>query len=637
MRALNSLERNTLGIIGVVLAIVLFVALNLLSTITLRSAQLDLTEGKLFTLSDGTREVLSKIEEPIKLRFYASRSLTDRSPIHGNYMSRVREFLENYVDLANGKLILEIHDPEPYSAIEDEAVAYGLQGVPLSETGEQGYFGLAGTNSTDDEEKIPFFNLQREQSLEYDLTRLVFDLSKPKQKVVGLINALNMDSDPLNRRAPWAMTDRLKQFFEVKTVAPTQPFIDEDIDVLMIAHPMELSKRLVYAIDQFILRGGRALVFVDPHSEYTVGFNQATRRPGGGNTASGYEIKALLDAWGVNVDLDHFVGDHAYAVKVQTSALGASAAVDYLPWFQTDARVMSDDDVVTSELKQVFFASSGAITLKKDAKTTLTPLITSSVKSSLQDLKLIMTRPNPLAVLEGFKADNTKHVLAARVQGPVKTAFPDGPPKLEGEKKEDRDKVVKAHLAESKESVNLILVADTDMLADRFWTQTQDFFGRKMVIPTSSNGDFVTNSVDNLTGSNALISLRSRGESARPFHRVTQIQKAAEFKYRKTEKSLRDKMSELETKLSGLQKQTTGTGTVIVSDKQKAAMLGLRNQLIGIRRQLRGVQHALKRDIETLDTQLKILNIWAMPLIISLIAVVLAVIRRRKRHHPVVA
>ena len=637
MRALNSLERSTLGVIGVVLAIVLFVALNLLSTITLRSAQLDLTEGKLFTLSDGTREVLSKIEEPVKLRFYASRSLTDKSPVHGNYISRVREFLENYVDLANGKLILEIHDPEPYSAIEDEAVTYGLQKMPLDTTGQQGYFGLAGTNSTDDEEKIPFFNLQREQSLEYDLTRLVYDLSKPKQKVVGLINALNMASDPLNRRAPWAMTDRLKQFFEVKDIAPTQPFIDEDIDVLMIAHPMELSKRLVYAIDQFILRGGRALVFIDPHSEYTVGFNQATRRPGGGNTASGHVIKDLLDAWGVKMDFEKFVGDQTYAVKVQTSAMGTQAAVDYLPWFQTDARVMSDDDVVTSELKNVFFASSGSLTLKKDAKTTLTPLITSSAQSALQDLKLVMSKPNPIAIFEKFKADDTKHVLAARLQGPVKTAFPDGPPKLEGEKKEDRDKVVKAHLAASKEAVNLIIVADTDMLADRFWTQTQDFFGRKMVIPTSSNGDFVTNSVDNLTGSNALISLRSRGESARPFHRVMEIQKAAEFKYRKTEKSLQDKMSELETKLNGLQKQTTGTGTIIVSDKQKTAMMGLRNQLLGIRRQLRGVQHALKRDIETLDTRLKILNIWAMPLIISLVAVILAIMRRRKRHQPVVA
>lgn len=637
MRALNSLERNTLGIIGIVLAIVLFVSLNLLSTLTLRSAQLDLTEGKLFTLSDGTREVLSKIEEPIKLRFYASRSLTDMSPIHGNYISRVREFLQNYVDLADGKLILEIHDPEPYSAIEDEAVAYGLQGVPLSETGEQGYFGLAGTNSTDDEEKIPFFNLQREQSLEYDLTRLVYDLSKPKQKVVGLINSLNMASDPLNRRAPWAMMERLKQFFEVRDIAATQPFIDEEIDVLLIAHPLDLSKRLVYAIDQFILKGGRAMVLLDPHSEYTVGFNQATRRPGGGNTASGHVIKGLLDAWGVKMDFEKFVSDRAYAVKVQTSTMGTKAAVDFLPWFQTDARVMSDDDVVTSELKNVFFASSGSLTLKKDAKTTLAPLITSSAQSALQDIRLVMTKPNPLAIFEKFKADDKKHVLAARLQGPVKTAFPDGPPKLEGEKKEGRDKVVKAHLAESKDPVNLIIVADTDMLADRFWTQTQDFFGRKMVIPTSSNGDFITNAVDNLTGSNALISLRSRGESARPFHRVIKIQKAAEFKYRKTEKSLRDKMSELETKLSGLQKQSSGTGTIIVSDKQKTAMLGLRKQLIGIRRQLRGVQHALKRDIESLDTRLKILNIWAVPLIISVIAIGLAVVRRRRRHQPVVA
>jgi ABC-type uncharacterized transport system involved in gliding motility auxiliary subunit len=637
MNALKSLDRNTLGVIGIVLAIVLFVALNLLSTITLRSAQLDLTEGKLFTLSEGTKEVLSKIEEPIKLRFYASRSLTDRSPIHGNYIARVREFLENYVDLADGKLILEIHDPEPYSAIEDEAVAYGLQGVPLTETGEQGYFGLAGTNSTDDEEKIPFFNLQREQNLEYDLTRLVYDLSQPKQKVLGLITSLNMASDPLNRRAPWAMTDRLKQFFDVRTIEANNPIIDDDIDVLMLAHPQGMSKRQVYAIDQFILKGGRAIVFLDPHSEYTVGLNQAMRRPDGGNLASGYEIKSLMDAWGVRMDMEKFVGDQTYSVKVNAASLGGNTAVDYLPWFQADERVISKDDVITAELKQIFFASSGSLVTTKDAKTKLTPLITSSSKSGLQDLKLISTRPNPIAVLEAFKPDDMQHVLAARVQGSVSTAFPKGPPELEGEKKEDREKIVKAQLKVSKEPVNLIVVADTDMLADRFWTQTQDFFGRSMVIPTSHNGDFVTNAVDNLTGSNALISLRSRGASARPFHVVAEIQKAAEFRYRKTEKSLRDKMSELETKLSELQKQTSGTGTIIVSDKQKSAMLDLRKQLLDIRRQLRDVQHALQRDIQTLDTKLKIINIWAVPLVISIIAIIMAIVRRRQRRQPAVA
>ncbi|MGY9016343.1 MAG: hypothetical protein ACKVG9_13895, partial [Rhodospirillales bacterium] len=202
--------------------------------------------------------------------------------------------------------------------------------------------------------------------------------------------------------------------------------------------------------------------------------------------------------------------------------------------------------------------------------------------------------------------------------------------------KGERAKVVKAQLKVSKEPVNLIVVADTDMLADRFWTQTQDFFGRSMVIPTSHNGDFVTNAVDNLTGSNALISLRSRGASARPFHVVAEIQKAAEFRYRKTEKSLRDKMGELETKLSGLQKQTSGTGTIIVSEKQKTAMLDLRKQLLNIRRQLRDVQHALQRDIQTLDTKLKIINIWAVPLVISIIAIIMAVVRRRQRRQPAV-
>ena len=257
MERMKSLDQSKVAIVAGLLAVILFVAVNVLAGATLRSARFDLTENKLFTLSDGTRQVLRAIDEPITLRLYASRSLAEGAPAYGNFIGRVLELLQHYADLSHGMIQLQILNPEPYSVEEDQAVAYGLQGVQLDAGGETVYFGLAATNSTDDQEVIPFFDTQRERYLEYDLTRLLFNLAHPKKKSVGLMTFLPIDADPMKDYKPWAVVEQLEQFVTVRAIGRSVTSIPDDIDLLMIVHPEDVSEPALYAIDQFVLRGGR--------------------------------------------------------------------------------------------------------------------------------------------------------------------------------------------------------------------------------------------------------------------------------------------------------------------------------------------------------------------------------------------
>ena len=635
MQKLKQLDRGTLSVIAGILAVILFVAVNVLAGTTLKSSRFDLTDEGLYTLSDGTREVLGSIDEPLNFRLYVSRSLAEAAPVYGDFIKRVSELLEHYADLSEGKIRLEVINPEPYSVQEDEAVAYGLQGVQLDAGGEQVYFGLAATNSTDDQEVIPFFDTQRERYLEYDLTRLVFNLSNPKKKVIGLLTFLPMDTDPLKQYKPWAVVDQMEQFFEIKAVGRSVKYIPpEDYDLLMVVHPGGLEDSTLYAIEQYILNGGNAMIFVDPHSEAELEMKMAMRQPPG-NTGS--DLGKLFDAWGIEYDPDKFVGDRAAATRVEAPSGGRSVIVDYVSWIGLDPSHLNRDDVTTSDLGRIFMRAAGAVSKKDGADIEFTPLITSSERSMLMDAQQVRTQPDPVALLREFKAAATPFTLAARVHGVLKTAFPDGPPKdpkAEGDKPDDAAKADEAkpehpQVTQSAEPVNLIVVADTDLLADSSWLQFQNFFGRQVAVPTASNAAFVINALDNLLGSNALIDLRSRGMAARPFELVNELKRDAESRYRKTEQDLLQKMRETQEKIGKLSSED-GDGQAILTDQQKAAVQKFRADLIDIRQQLREVQHNLRKDIDALDTWLKIINIWAVPAIICIIAIVMAVVRRQR-------
>ena len=618
MKALNSMDRNTLSVLGIGLAVVLFAAINVLSSTVLDGTRLDLTEDRLFTVSDGTAEVIGAIDEPIVLRLYYSRNLGIVSPGHGNYATRVRELLEHYADLSDGMLRLSVIDPEPFSVEEDEAVAGGLRGIPLTQAGDLAYFGLLANNSTDDREVVPFLDPRGEPHLEYDLTKLIFNLAKPKKKVVALLSGLPMNADPLANNRPWAIVEQMRQFFEVRTIGGDTAAMEDDVDVLMLVHPRDLSDKTRYAVDQFVLGGGKALIFVDPLSEEAATSMAMRRQPGPADS----RIEKLFDAWGVEFGTDTLVGDMDAAIKVRVPSGGRNIVVDYLAWMNLDRRHMSRNDVVTDELDNINLATVGFLAAKDGADVELTPLISTGVRSMRIDAEAVRYQPDPVALYRNFKSEGRPYVLAARVRGSAKTAFPDGPP-AEGEN-------ATGHLTRSKGPINLVIVADTDMLSDQLWLEAQNFLGQRLLSKTADNGDFVINVLDNLMGSDGLIGLRSRGMSARPFHRITAIQRAAEARYRQSEQELSDKLASTRKKMVDLEKQSGSGGGEILTDEQKKTLRDFRSEMIAIRQQLRDVQHALRKDIEALGTWLRILNIWAMPVLISAVALVMALIRRRR-------
>ncbi len=623
-------DSRVLGTISLALAVVLFLAINVLTETAIKGVQFDLTEKSLYTLSDGTKETLAAVKEPITLRFFSTRQLTESTPGLTAYGERVQELLERYVALSNNLVKLELVDPEPFSPEEDRAVGFGLSGVPITEAGDLGYFGLAATNTTDDTDVIPFLTPQREQFLEYDLTRMINNLANPKKKVIALISGIPVDSDPLKKYKAWALIDQLRQFFEVRPQGLT-PKITDDVDLLMIVHPFGLSDESKYAIDQYVLAGGKAMIFVDPHAEEGARSNQALRLPAG----LGSHMPKLFKAWGIKFDRDKVLGDLKAGQRVQAGvdSFGRPIITRYVAWTTYGPENINSSDVTTSQLRLVNFGTPGYFEIEEAATTMVEPLITSTEASGPFDAESVRRNPQPAEILKEFRPQNKTYLLAARVSGNVKSAFPDGPPKKDVKKDDDKKKdpaTPKPHLKESIKPINLILVADTDFMADLFWVQTQDLFGQQVVVPTANNADFIVNAADNLSGTSSLINLRSRGLSARPFELVQNIQNEAEDKYRAKERSLVKELEDVEKKMQELQNRERAKSAAVLSPEQQAEIAKFRARVLEIRQELRQVQLNLRRDIDNLDARLKVLNIAAVPVAVAILALLVAFVRRNR-------
>jgi ABC-type uncharacterized transport system involved in gliding motility auxiliary subunit len=640
---MKGMDAKSVSIGSIALTIVAFIALNIFSSGTLRNIQVDLTQGGLYSLSPGTREVISSLKEPITLRLFISRTLIDTSPGLNNYVNRVRELVGRYVALSGGKIRLELIEPQPFSPEEDRAVGFKLQGIPVTEAGELGYFGLAGTNTTDDQDVIGFFNPQRERFLEYDLTRLVYNLANPKKKVIGLVSGIPIDADPANRYQPWRVIETMKQFFEVKNLG-LDPEIKDDVDVLMVVHPFGLSDKTLYAIDQYVMKGGKAMIVVDPYAEEGSRSNQAMRLP----PDMGSDVSKLFKGWGIEYTRDKIVGDRRYAQRVSAGVdqAGRPIITSYLAWLTFPRAQINGNDVITGDLRVINVASAGFFDKAKDSPVTLEPLITSSSDAMAVDASKVRRNPDPSAILKEFKSENRSFVVAARASGKLKSAFPDGPPKdpKDEAKKEDDakpregaaatpatpDPKAAGHLAEAKDNVNMILVGDTDILADTFWLQVQELFGQQLVVPTANNADFIVNALDNLAGSTAMVGLRGRGLSSRPFTVVQDIERNAEAQYRDKEQALAKQLADVQSKLKDLQTKEQAGGGAVLSTEQREAIDNFRTDMVKIRRELREVQRDLRKDISGLETVTKVLNIVAMPILVALAAIVLYFVRRNR-------
>jgi gliding motility-associatede transport system auxiliary component len=645
---------------GLALAMVLLLAVNIFSQAAFRGARIDLTDNKLYTLSDGTRHVLAGLKEPVNLRLFLSLKLATDLPGISPYATRVRELLEEYRRVAGGKLTLTVIDPEPFSEDEDRAVAYGLKGVPLSDQESNFYFGLVATGPTGEELAIPFFSPDRQEFLEYDVTKLIQQATHPKPKVVGLMSSLPLEGSP--RRLPegapmrpWMILEQIRQLFEVRLLGEEIAAIPDDVDILMLVHPKDLSDKTQYAIDQFVLRGGRALVFVDPYAE-------ADRSPAGEageeqtQSIMSSRLDRLLNAWGLELEPGRVVGDLQLGQKVRFERGPQSIVADYPVWMKLTSAQINRSDIVTATLGDVVLATPGRLIVRKDATTHVTPLLETSPGAMEIDAARVRFMADPQGLLRGFRPAGEPFILAARVTGKVRSAFPDGPPDAAPDKgaapdaKKDTNQVGKAgaekdrkaaagsaagqkgYLAESKVPVNLIVVADTDLLQDRFWVQAQDLLGTRIAVPTAGNGALVVNALDSLAGSNELIGVRSRGQFTRPFTRVDKLREEAELRYREKEQQLSTRLRETERKLLELDRGKQDGNAMILSAAQQQELERFRQEKIQIRKELRQVRHDLRRNIEGLETRVKFVNIGLVPLLISAggIAVGLYRVRRRR-------
>jgi ABC-type uncharacterized transport system involved in gliding motility auxiliary subunit len=610
-------NKNLISWSSLIVLAVLFLALIMLTNAIFRGARLDLTENQLYTLSDGTVEVIQSVDEPISLRLFFSEETSREFPLMRAYYQRVREVLEEFEERSNGKLQVSFIDPKPFSEEEDQASLYGIQGVPVGNLGDSFYFGLAGTNSVDDVQVVPFMDPRRERFFEYELAKLIYSLDHPDRPRIGMISSLSIGGsfDPHSQQQIPAYTiyEQLQQFYEVVDIAQTESVLPENLDAVIIVHPKEVSQALLYDVDQYALNGGGVLIFVDPHAQND---KEGIDASGLTELSGSSDLPLLFETWGVKYRDNFWAGDLRYALEVTTNQ-GQQRHVGILG---LDKEVMSNESVITATISSLNISTAGFFEPLEGATTTIEPLVTSSGNSQAISSLLLDNTKDISKLLKDFEVTDTIFNLAVRLSGPVKTAFPDGAPA--GVNGDDQIK---------EGDINVLLVGDTEMLSDIFWAQRQSFFGQPVVTPFAGNGDFVLNMVENISGSNSLAAVRPRDVANRPFTLVEELRVQAEEQYRATEKDLETELHETEAKLNEMQLARGDSDLTVLSDEQQAELQKFLDHKVDIRKELRQVRRNLDRDIENLGAWLKVINILLVPVLVA-IAALLFFLRRRRLH-----
>lgn len=633
-----------LSLAGLAVAVALFLAVNILGSAALRSARLDLTENALYTLTAGSKNIARAVQEPIRLRLFYTRRAAAALPSVGAYATRVREMLEEYARLSRGRIHVSLVDPEPFSEAEDEAVAAGLVGLPVS-SGQRLFFGLIGTNSTDDQKVIPFFDYNKEQFLEYDLTKLIYTLMNPRMPAVGLLTSLPMEGlrperfdprQPQQGQPPWQILTQMKEVFDVRTIDPQAPKLD-GLDALMIVHPKNLADDALYAIDQFVLRGGRLLVFVDPNCEADTAGQFDLQSMIRADKSS--QLTRLFDAWGIAMPRDKIAADKAAAITVSTGGNPNQPETSpYVAWLQVKGDMLKRDDAVAGQFSQLIVATPGILDRQSGEhavpELVFTPVITTTPDAMRMDQSRVQFIPQPKELLADFVPGGERLTIAARLSGRLRSAFGSSPPKPpEGAPPPERP----PHAAQAEQPVNIFVCADVDILTDRFWVQEDRLMGQILLgyRKVSDNGDFILSVIEQLTGSADLISVRARGQYARPFTRVQAIQRDADQKHLARQQELDRRIREAERRIAELQRQqpaaSSAASGIILTPEQQAEIAKLQDELIENRRQKRQVELQMRKDIDRLRSTLYAVNAAAIPLAVCAGALGLAGWRASRR------
>ena len=637
------------GIVAGVLGLVLFLAVNVVANASLRSWRVDLTEERLYTLSEGSKNITADLDEPIRLYFFYSKEAGSQLPGAADYARRVEDLLEDLTRHSDGNLILEVIDPEPFSEAEDRAMREGITGLPLG--ADSLYFGLVGTNAVDDREVIPFFgNLgggridfaSRERFLEYDISRLIYSLAHPEKKTIGVLSSLPIrgggGKPALNQGAqpPWKFLEQLEQFFDLVDIQINDQELPEDLDALVVIHPRNLSEALTYAIDQYVLGGGKLVAFVDPHCEADMSTVDPSNPMGQMGADKSSDMNQLFTAWGFEVVPGKVVGDRTSAVQVRNPRSQRGEGVDYVAWMQLTRDSLDGEDPVSSLLDSLFVIAPGSVRALDESSLEVLPLVQTTDQSMEIDVTRFQTFADPAGLLETFVPGMKPLTIAARVSGTAATAFPDGRPEglgaVEGEESEQAEP---AHLATSDGPIHVITIADADMLHEQWWLSESTFLGQTIGFQkTADNCDLLINSIENLTGGEDLISIRARGRFARPFDRVEEIRRNAQERFLAEEMRLETEMQEAERRLADLQKErdpSDPNSMFFLSPEQQAEYDRAQEKRTEARRKLRDVRHNMDKDIESLGLRLELINIFAVPGLVALAAIALGVWRIQRR------
>ncbi len=618
--------------IGVAAMFLVLVVLNfILGAAKLR---VDLTAEHLYTLSPGTRAILAKLDTPVKIRLYCTQGEETMPVLLKTYAQRVEDLLGEYKQAARGNIEIEKYDPKPDSDAEDSANLDGVEGQPM-QTGEKLYLGLA-VHCANETVAVPFLSPEREKLLEYDLSRAIASVMKAEKPVLGVMSGLPVFGQPMNPmmmrmgqrgQDPWIFINELKRDFTVKPVELNAGKIDDDIKVLIVVHPKDITDKAQFAIDQFILRGGKLIAFLDPHS--TIDSHSSQMSPMMGGMASSSSLGKLLEAWGVQFDTSKVIADMNFVSRFSRNnrAEVAPAVLSITP------EGINPDDVVTSQVDSLLLLFAGAFTGTPAEGLKQTVLLKSSVNS--QPVEKMLAELSGDQIAKEFKPSGKEYPLAIRLAGKFKTAFPNGPPEDKTadnpDEKEKKDETKKPDsLKESAGENVVILVGDADMLYDQFCVQTQEIFGQQIIVPRNGNLSLAQSMVEQLSGDSNLIAVRSRATMSRPFTLVKKIQAHAEENYRAKIKAMEDSLSETQNRLTELQKNKEKGQRFILSPEQQAEVENFKKKEAQIKKELKEVRKNLRQDIDALENRLKWANIAGMPLLVTISGITLAVFKRKR-------
>lgn len=609
-----------------------FVSANVIANSWFRGWRLDLTESRLYSLSEGTRRTLDDLSEPVELKLYYSRDAAAVSPQLQAYAARVREMLQTFQARSRGRVRFVEVNVEPFTEQEDQAVELGIEPYRPYQGADPIYFGLTGANAIDDQRIIPLFDPQREAFLEYEITRLIYELENPNPVRVALITALPIDpaaaSDPLAGRAQNLFATEMGRLLNVTKLAPDFSEIP-DVDVLAIIHPGQLSPQQLYAIDQFVLRKGRAFVALDPASlsaEQAAGgfdpFNPVAPAP----TAS--TLEPLLAQWGValtpGVVLDL---DGALPVRVQDPTSGQPVDAPQPLFFTVPAEQLDREDLMTAWLgRGVNFGLAGGLTWTEREGVQIQPLARTSGRTMRMPAAEAMMRPTPFDILRMWPQGGGRiETVALRLSGNLETAFPNGAPAVapaplaEGETAPPPPPPAQTGepLTRSAAPAEIVVVSDVDFLADDFY-----------VDPTNGgtaadNAAFALNAIDVLGGSDALVSLRSRAPSLRRMELVDDMEADAQRRIQRRQEELRAELQETEARLAEMQERGRGSGFFAgdlgaeLTPEENIEIERFRARALEVRAELRSVERELRGDIDRLQALMVFINVWLAPLLVA--------------------